>query len=80
MLANERVSIEKFENNKFRRGLQDGEVPFPVQPKLGPYVVPNPMFAAKNYFWCSCGMSKTQPFCDSSHEGTEFKPVKFSLD
>ncbi len=29
------------------------------------------------YFWCACGKSKNQPFCDSSHVGSEFKPVKF---
>ncbi len=31
----------------------------------------------KQYAWCSCGMSKTQPFCDGTHRGTEFKPLKF---
>lgn len=31
----------------------------------------------KQYAWCSCGMSKTQPFCDGTHRGTEFKPIKF---
>ena len=38
------------------------------------------MFGSKNYFWCSCGLSTKQPFCDSSHVGTNFKPLKFSLD
>lgn len=33
--------------------------------------------AGKKYFWCSCGLSKTQPFCDSSHKGTGFKSVPF---
>lgn len=47
---------------------------------MGPYQVDEPVFGAKNYFWCSCGMSKSQPFCDSSHVGTLFKPIKFSLD
>lgn len=32
------------------------------------------------YWWCACGRSKSQPFCDGSHSGTEFQPVKFSLD
>ncbi len=26
------------------------------------------------YYWCSCGRSKTQPFCDGSHQGTDFTP------
>ena len=29
----------------------------------------------KSYYWCSCGKSKKQPFCDSSHKDTEFNPV-----
>jgi|TARA_B110000093_G_scaffold180755_1_gene223369 mannose-6-phosphate isomerase-like protein (cupin superfamily)/CDGSH-type Zn-finger protein len=31
----------------------------------------------KAYFWCSCGLSKTQPFCDSSHVGTSFTPLRY---
>ena len=31
----------------------------------------------KSYFWCSCGLSKTQPFCDQSHVGTSFKPLRY---
>lgn len=27
-----------------------------------------------NHLWCSCGFSRTQPFCDGSHHGTKFKP------
>ena len=34
---------------------------------------------AGTYFWCSCGRSKNQPFCDGSHQGTSFTPVKFEL-
>ncbi len=32
----------------------------------------------KEYFWCSCGRSLSQPFCDGSHNGTVFKPKVFS--
>ena len=34
----------------------------------------------KSYWWCSCGKSSKQPFCDGSHEGTEFLPLKVKLD
>lgn len=51
-----------------------------MTPRVGPYTVENPIFGAKNYYWCACGMSKSQPFCDSSHIGSEIKPIKFSLD
>lgn len=31
----------------------------------------------KTYLWCSCGRSKNQPFCDGSHKGTGFEPIKY---
>ena len=36
--------------------------------------------AGKNYFWCGCGESKVQPFCDGSHKGTGHSPSKFSVE
>jgi len=33
----------------------------------------------KDYWWCACGKSKNQPFCDGSHKDKgEFTPVKYS--
>ena len=31
------------------------------------------------YYWCSCGKSRTGPFCDGSHEGTTSRPVEFVI-
>lgn len=36
--------------------------------------------AGKTYAWCACGHSKSQPFCDGSHSGTEFKPLVFKAE
>ena len=32
------------------------------------------------YFWCACGRSQNQPFCDGSHAGTGISPVPFELE
>ena len=34
---------------------------------------------AGEYYWCSCGRSDNQPFCDGSHAGTDFKPLAFTI-
>ena len=36
--------------------------------------------AGKSYWWCSCGKSKGQPFCDGSHKGTDFTPVEYKAE
>jgi CDGSH iron-sulfur domain-containing protein 3 len=33
--------------------------------------------AGKTYWWCACGLSKRQPFCDGSHKATSFTPTAF---
>lgn len=33
--------------------------------------------SGKTYWWCSCGKSAKQPFCDGSHKGSEFTPVEY---
>lgn len=48
-----------------------------------------PKIAAKNpigvslepgtYYWCACGKSKKQPFCDGSHQDTDILPVQFKI-
>ena len=39
--------------------------------------IPTPVEAGKSYYWCACGKSANQPFCDGSHAGSEFTPLKF---
>jgi len=46
-----------------------GKAPLPVDVKAG-----------ETYFWCSCGQSKKQPFCDGSHKGSEFSPKSWTAD
>lgn len=43
--------------------------PFPVEVEEG-----------KTYFWCACGQSQRQPFCDGSHKGSDFTPVKYTAE
>jgi CDGSH-type Zn-finger protein len=33
-----------------------------------------------DYWWCGCGRSRSQPFCDGSHKGTGIGPTRLSLD
>lgn len=36
--------------------------------------------AGKKYFWCTCGKSEKQPFCDGSHKGTDFAPMMWEAE
>ena len=49
------------------------------QPEIAqksPYVLE---LAPGTYWWCACGKSKNQPFCDGSHQGSAFTPVKTEI-
>lgn len=35
---------------------------------------------AGTYWWCACGLSKKQPFCDGSHKETDFSPVELVFE
>ena len=48
----------------------------PTVAQKSPYAVE---LAPGDYWWCACGMSKRQPFCDGAHKGSGIEPVKFSV-
>lgn len=47
----------------------------PVRASNTPY--PIDVEAGKSYYWCACGRSAKQPFCDGSHKDTGMTPMKF---
>ena len=44
------------------------KAPYPVELEPG------------SYWWCACGKSQKQPFCDGSHQDTEFKPLAWKAE
>ena len=50
----------------------------PISAQKAPYKVG--LEAGKTYYWCACGQSKNQPFCDGSHKGGSFVPTSFTAD
>ena len=46
--------------------------------QLAPY--PVEVKAGQSYWWCACGRSAGQPFCDGSHEGTGIFPVEYRAE
>ncbi|MFQ3176295.1 MAG: CDGSH-type Zn-finger protein [Psychromonas sp.] len=49
------------------KAVRASDTPFAVEVEQG-----------KKYSWCACGKSEKQPFCDGSHQGSEFSPVRFT--
>ena len=50
----------------------------PVRAADAPYATD--VEEGKTYYWCSCGQSSKQPFCDGSHQGTDFTPVAYQAE
>lgn len=46
-----------------------------LSPQTGPYA--EQVDEGKDYLWCRCGLSRTQPWCDGSHQGTGIEPIGF---
>jgi CDGSH-type Zn-finger protein len=52
-----------------------------VEPTIGgrePVLVE--LVAGETYWWCRCGRSQAQPFCDGSHAGTGIEPLKWKVE
>jgi CDGSH-type Zn-finger protein len=45
------------------------KAPFPIEVKVG-----------RSYWWCACGRSRNQPFCDGSHAGTGLTPIEYKAE
>jgi CDGSH-type Zn-finger protein len=41
------------------------------------FPIPTPVEAGASYYWCACGRSESQPFCDGSHAGSGIIPLPF---
>lgn len=50
----------------------------PVIAQKSPFTVA--VEKGKDYWWCSCGRSSNQPFCNGAHKGTAFTPRKFTAE
>jgi len=51
------------------KGKRAGDGPLAVEVEKG-----------KSYYWCACGLSKKQPFCDGSHRETKFRPIPYKAE
>ena len=51
------------------KGQRAGETPIGVDVVEG-----------KSYYWCTCGKSSKQPFCDGSHKGSDFVPLAYKAE
>ena len=50
----------------------------PLMTQKEPYEVE--VSEGETYYWCACGRSKNQPFCDGTHEGTGIEPIAFQAE
>ncbi|MEA2754558.1 MAG: iron-sulfur protein 3 [Aliidongia sp.] len=50
-----------------------------MEPKIAQKApMPVALEGGKTVYWCSCGQSANQPFCDGAHKGSEFVPTAYT--
>jgi CDGSH-type Zn-finger protein len=54
------------------------EQTLPASPQKAPYGVD--VEAGRTYYWCACGLSRKQPFCDGSHKGSGLTPLAWTAE
>ena len=50
----------------------------PECPQNAPFIVKEAESGSR--WWCACGRSKMQPYCDGSHEGSDFEPIEVEVE
>jgi CDGSH-type Zn-finger protein len=50
----------------------------PTIAQKGPY--PVDIVEGQTYYYCTCGKSTSQPFCDGSHQGSNFEPIAYTAE
>src|SRR5207247_7463590 len=67
-----------------RSHLESGVCAPPKETNMEPHIAQKSPYAVElapgEYWWCGCGGSKSQPFCDGTQRGSEFAAVKFGVD
>lgn len=83
-LDEERLFFDSFEftEDAGQKKQPEEEIPphlaNPIVVQKKPYVTE--LEPGKTYYWCSCGRSEEQSFCDGAHQGTTFEPIAFEVD
>ncbi len=55
--------------------MSDSQPPKPIVAQKAPY--PVDIVAGQTYYWCACGRSQKQPFCDGAHKAVGLNPMPY---